>query len=65
MKYEKIGVGKVLKCWESKIRRLYDGEVLNDKLVCKKCGNVLGEVESNFIKMNQSEYTYTGTKIKK
>ncbi|KXS45551.1 MAG: hypothetical protein AWU54_287 [Candidatus Frackibacter sp. T328-2] len=71
MKYKKIGMGKVLRCWESKIRRIYDGEVKNNELVCKSCENVIGKIESKdkgkarYVNMDQDSFTYTGTKIKK
>ena len=69
MKYKKIGQGKVLRCWESKIQRFYDGEIIEDQLVCGSCGNIIGDIESsnkgNCIKMNSDSFTYTGTKIDK
>ena len=68
LKYKKIGKGKVLKCWESKITRIY-GEIKDDKLFCKGCGNEIGEVKTkrgkNFIDMQQDQFTYTGRKISK
>ena len=68
LKYKKIGKGRVLRCWESKIRRIYDGEISDNKLVCKNCRNVIGEIEgesSPYVIMNKDAFTYTGTKIKK
>jgi len=71
MKYKKIGMGEVLRCWESKIRRIYDGKVKNDKLICKNCGNLIGKIESKdkgksmYVNMAQDSFTYTGTKIRK
>lgn len=62
MKYKKIGDGRVLKCWESKIRRLYDGKVQNGKLICGSCNNVIGDIIKDYVKMEQSTFTYTGTK---
>lgn len=68
MKYKKIGEGRVLRCWEEKIRRIY-GEVEEDQLLCANCGNILGEVETkrgeNYVNMNQPEFTYSGTKVSK
>lgn len=67
MKYKKIGKGKVLKCWESKIQRFYEGRVREDELICTSCENVIGMIVAgkgnNYVKMNQNEFTYTGTKI--
>jgi len=69
MKYKKIGQGKVLRCWESKIRRFYDGKVKEDELICSSCGNVIGDIKSdkrgNYVDMNSDSFTYTGTKIDK
>ena len=69
MKYKKIGKGKVLKCWESKIRRFYDGEVEEDKLICGSCDNIIGDIATdnsgNYVKMNNDSFTYTGTKDNK
>ena len=68
MKYKKIGQGKVLKCWEKKIRRLY-GIIKNNKLLCSNCKNVIGKIKSknskNYVKMNRDQFTYTGKKIRK
>jgi DNA-directed RNA polymerase subunit RPC12/RpoP len=65
MKYKKIGKGKVLRCWKSRIRRIYDGVIENNSLVCGGCGNVIGELEDGYVKMNQDSFTYTGTKLSK
>ena len=67
-KYKKIGEGKVLRCYESKITRMYEGEVGNDKFFCGDCNNEIGIIKSNhsrYIKMNDDAFTYTGTKISK
>ncbi len=64
MKYEKVGKGKVLKCWKNKIERVYGGEVSDNKLICKECANIIGEIKSDYIKMDRDAFTYTGTKIR-
>ncbi|MEJ6949453.1 hypothetical protein [Natronospora cellulosivora (SeqCode)] len=64
MKYKKIGMGKVLKCWKSRIKRVYDGEVKDENLVCGNCDNIIGELEEGYVKMNSDAFTYTGTKIR-
>ncbi|GAB6100628.1 hypothetical protein JCM16358_25070 [Halanaerocella petrolearia] len=68
LKYKKIGKGRVLRCWEEKIRRIY-GKVEEDELVCDNCGNIIGDIKSrgskNYVKMNRNQFTYTGTKIEK
>lgn len=65
MKYLKIGQGRILKCWESKIKQLYDGEVKDDQLICKNCGNVIGTIKANYLDMNQMAFTYSGRKLRK
>lgn len=66
LKYKKIGSGQVLRCWESKIRHIY-GELSNDKLYCPDCKNLMGTVktdrEENYVKMEQSQFTFSGHKI--
>jgi len=64
-KYKKIGEGKVLRWWKSKITRVYDTEVKNGKLLCGNCSNVIGEVDEKKVDMNSDSFTYTGTKISK
>ena len=63
MKYKKIGKGKVLRCWKSKITRFYDAELKGNELICSNCGNIIGEIKEDHIKMNRDAFTYTGTKI--
>lgn len=65
IKYKKIGRGKILRCWKNKIRRVYDGEVNEGRLICGNCGNIIGEMESDYVKMNGDAFTYTGTKVRK
>jgi len=64
---EKIGKGKVLKCWESKIKKLYDAEVKENELRCKNCGKIIGDVildnnGDNYVNMDSNSFTFTGTK---
>ena len=62
MKYKKIGQGRVLRCWKSKITRVYDGEVEKDKLKCGQCGNIIGDIKDDRVDMESQAFTYTGTK---
>lgn len=66
MKYKKIGAGQVLRCWESKIHKIY-GELKNDKLYCPNCENLIAKVQTdraeNYLKMEQSQFTFSGHKI--
>ena len=64
-KYKKIGEGKVIRCWKSKITRVYETEVKNGKLLCGNCGNVIGEVDDKKVDMISDAFTYTGTKVSK
>lgn len=64
-KYKKIGQGRVLRCWKSKITRLYDGQVKGKNFICSSCGNIIAEVKSDRLDMNSDAFTYTGTKIRK
>lgn len=64
-KYKKIGQGRVLRCWKSKITRLYDGEVEGKSFVCGNCGNTIAEIKDDRLDMNRDAFTYTGNKIRK
>ena len=66
LKYNKIGSGQVLRCWESKIKTIY-GELKNEKLYCPNCNNLIGEVKTakgkNYVAMRKKQFTYSGHKI--
>lgn len=65
-KYKKVGEGKVLRCYEEKIQRFYEGEVKGNKLICGNCDNEIGNIKekhSRYVKMNGDAFTFTGTKI--
>lgn len=64
-KYKKIGKGKVLRCWKSKITRVYNTEVKNNKLLCSNCKNEIGDIDDKKVDMNSDQFTYTGTKKSK
>ncbi|WP_233487067.1 hypothetical protein [Halanaerobium sp. MA284_MarDTE_T2] len=49
---KKIGKGKVLRCWKSKITRLYDGEIDGKNFVCGNCGNITAEIKDDCTDMN-------------
>lgn len=60
-KYQKIGSGSVLRCHKSRIKRVYQLEN-KASMYCCICGNSIGKDEGAYIKMNGSEFTYSGTK---
>jgi len=64
-KYKKIGQGRVLRCWKSKITRLYDGELAGKNFLCGNCGNIIAEIKDDCLDMNSDAFTYSGTKIRK
>ena len=64
-KYKKIGKGRVLRCWKSKITRVYDGEVKGKNFICKNCENIVADIKEDYLDMNSDAFTYSGTKIRK
>ncbi len=62
-KYNKIGKGRVLRCYKDRIAKDYSIHE-NGKIKCK-CGNIVGIEDSQFIKMKQGAFTYSGTKVYK
>ena len=60
-KYNKIGKGRVLRCYKDRITKDY-GIYEEGKIKCK-CGNIIGIEESIFIKMKQDAFIYSGTKV--
>ncbi|WP_234983866.1 hypothetical protein [Selenihalanaerobacter shriftii] len=59
-----------MRCWESKIKRIYDGEIKDNKLFCKNCGNKIGiikedDIRGNYVDMDRDQFTYSGKKIRK
>jgi len=69
MKYKKVGSGRVIRCWEDKIMRLYKNSEIEEKnFCCRSCNNIIGEIQCSnngrkYVKMNQDEFIYSGTKI--
>ncbi len=60
-KYEKIGSGEVLRCYRSRITKIYDAEFDGTNVLCP-CGKIIGTVMGGYIKMNRHAFVYTGTK---
>lgn len=62
-KYNKIGKGRVLRCWNTRI--IDDYSVRNGNEVLCQCGNLIGIEEPQCIKMKQNAFIYSGTIMKK
>ncbi len=61
-KYRKIGKGQVLRCYKSRINRVFKAEMTDNHLRCGKCKSVLGKIVGDRIKMEQQAFTYSGKK---
>lgn len=62
-KYLKIGKGRILRCYKSRVIKDYSIREKNE--VKCHCGNLIGINEGEWIKMKQSSFIYSGTKTKK
>jgi DNA-directed RNA polymerase subunit RPC12/RpoP len=62
-KYEKIGKGRVLKCFKSRIVKYYPAYDFGN-LRCE-CGQVIGTDQIEWIKLRPHALEYSGTLIKK
>lgn len=64
-KYDKIGQGKVLRCYKTRIERFYSGIIkVANKVKCP-CGKDIGIDKGTFIKMDPKAFVYKGTKRNK
>jgi len=59
IKYNKIGSGRVLKCYKDRITKFY---IESDKDLRCTCGALLGNDSGQYYKMIKSHFTYKGTK---
>ena len=62
-KYDKFGKGEVLRCYKSRIIRIYDFEQNGSDISCS-CGNKVGIDKGKFIKMIKKGFVYSGKKRK-
>lgn len=62
-RYLKVGKGRVLHCWKTRITKDYSIREGN-RVLCK-CGNLIGIEDQKYIKMHRSAFFYTGTKTTK
>ncbi len=58
-KYQKIGKGKIIYCWNSRIQKDYS--IREQELVKCNCGNLIGIMVSKGIRMKQKAFIYSGT----
>ena len=63
-RYDKIGNGAVLRCFLHRITKYHEIEMTGDEARCP-CGKVIGKISAGAVRMNQSTFTYSGTKRKK
>jgi len=61
-KYNKIGTGRVLRCYRERI--IQDYSIRDGERVLCACGNVVGVDAGGRIKMRQSAFITTGTRTK-
>ena len=59
--YDKIGQGKVLRCYKDRITKTYSFDQDGGKVKCL-CGKAIGIDEGSHIKMIEKAFVYTGTK---
>jgi len=57
-KYRKIGEGRVLKCYKSRISKDYS-QIKEGNVYCKN-GHFIGHDEGRYIKMKQAAFSYSG-----
>ena len=62
-KYLKIGKGRVLRCWKTRISKDYS--IREGNIVKCPCGNVIGIENGKKIKMKQNSFIYSGTKVRR
>ena len=60
-KYNKIGTGKVLRCYKSRMTRIYNIETKENVVRCV-CGKRIGIDKGRYIQMLTRSFTHSGTK---
>jgi hypothetical protein len=60
-KYDKIGQGKVLRCYKDRMIKTYSFDQDGGKVKCL-CGKPIGIDKGSHIKMIDNAFVYTGTK---
>ena len=62
MKYQKIGMGKVIKCFKERLI-IYHCQIIEDGLYCV-CGSLIATDKGNYFQMKQGQFSYSGNKEK-
>jgi len=58
--YEKIGHGRVLRCYKDLIS--HDQSIIENNLLTCKCSNIIGVDKGLFFQMKANEFIYSGKK---
>lgn len=58
LKYKKIGKGRILRCYKSRIIKYYTDQ--NPKEIRCSCGQLIGIDEGKWFKMKQQMFNYSG-----
>ena len=56
-RYLKVGSGKLWHCWKSRILEDYSKHQ-GEKILCSKCGNLIGLEKKSYIKLIKGSYKY-------
>jgi len=62
-KYQKIGKGKIITCWNSRIHKDY-GQREKGQVLCA-CGNIIGAEIVRGVRMKHGNFTYSGSRSSK
>jgi len=57
-KYQKIGKGRLWRCWKERI--IEDYSIRDGNQIKCKCGNLIGIDQGKWIKMRQNSFTCSG-----
>lgn len=63
IRYNKIGEGRILRCYKDRIVRTYS--ILDEKDLTCVCGQVIGIDRGAYYKMKLNRFDYSGTIIRK
>ena len=63
-RYQKIGKGRLLHCWKTRISSDHTRQE-GGAIFCPKCGQHIGVVETQWINMHGGSFTVKGSALKK